>query len=41
MAKARLESCIVGNVKIREGRGFNLFQMQKYGTAVVLYPRKC
>ena len=41
MAKARLGSCIVENVKIREGRGFNLFQMQKCGTDVVLYPGKC
>ena len=41
MAKARLGSCIVENVKLREGCGFNLFQMQKYGTAVVLYPGKC
>ena len=41
MAKARLGSCIIENVKIREGHGFNLFQMQKYGTAVVLYPGKC
>ena len=41
MVKARLGSCIVENVKIREGRGFNLFQMQKHGMAVVLYPGKC